>query len=204
MSRLGLGTRRGFSLIELIMVMAIMLAVAAIAMPKFVTFVSTYQLKSALNSVAGTLQQTRIIAVRKNKYYQFNYAMPASRQYVFAETVNANSTWDSGEPGGALPSKVTIQTTGFPGNATTTPNFTAQASSVAIQFNSRGLPCIVISSICQNLDTVTTPGTPTPVGFVVYVRNTGVFGVPGWGAVTVTPAGRIQTWVWNGSAYSQQ
>ena len=128
-----------------------MLAVAAIAMPKFVTFVSTYQLKSALNSVAGTLQQTRIIAVRKNKYYQFNYAMPASRQYVFAETVNANSTWDSGEPGAALPSKVTIQTTGFPGNATTTPNFTAQASSVAIQFNSRGLPCLVASPVVSDV-----------------------------------------------------
>jgi prepilin-type N-terminal cleavage/methylation domain-containing protein len=201
MSRLRIRSRRGFSLIELIMVMAIMLAVAAMAMPRFITFVSSYQLKAGLNGVSGVLQQTRMIAVRKNTHIKVRTYSASGRDFVYGD-LDDNNSWSSGEPVAQLPTKVTIQTTGNPGNATTIPNFTAQAQSVAVQFNSRGLPCVMLSTICQNLDTTASPSQQ--IGFVIYVQNTGRFGVTGWGAVTVTPAGRIQSWIWNGGSYSQQ
>lgn len=190
--------RRGFSLVELIMVMAIMLAVAAIAAPRFISYVSNYQLRAGLNSVAGVLQQTRMIAVRKNAHINFLTYQSGNRTFVYGDT-NGDSTWNTGEPVAQLPSKVSIQSSGFPGDAR---DNTSESTSLTPQFNSRGLPCVMISSICQNLDT--TSPTPQPVGFVIYVQNTGVFGVQGWGAVTVTPAGRIRIWIWNGASYSGQ
>jgi prepilin-type N-terminal cleavage/methylation domain-containing protein len=201
MSRLQFKSRRGFSLVELIMVMAIMLAVAAIAMPRFVTFVSNYQLKAGLTGISGVLQQTRMVAVRKNTHVNVLKYSANGRDFVYGDLDGSNS-WNSGEPVAQLPTKVTIQTSGFPGNATTIPSFTAQAQSVTPQFNSRGLPCVMLSTICQNLDTTAMPSQQ--IGFVIYVQNTGRFGVTGWGAVTVTPAGRIQSWIWNGGSYSQQ
>jgi prepilin-type N-terminal cleavage/methylation domain-containing protein len=201
MSRLRFQSRRGFSLVELIMVMAIMLAVAAIALPRFTTFVSNYQLRAGLTGVSGVLQQTRMLAVRKNTHINLLTYSASNRTFVYGD-VDANSSWSNGEPVAELPAKISIQTSGFPGDATTIPNFAAEPQSVTPQFNSRGLPCVMISGICQNLDT--SSATPQQVGFVIYVQNTGRFGVSNWGAVTVTPAGRIQTWIWNGGSYSQQ
>jgi prepilin-type N-terminal cleavage/methylation domain-containing protein len=201
MSRLRFQNRRGFSLVELIMVMAIMLAIAAIALPRFVTFVSNYQLKAGLTGVSGVLQQTRMLSVRKNTHINFLTYTASNRTFVYGDVDGSNS-WNNGEPVAQLPTQVSIQTSGNPGDATTIPNFVAEAPSVTPQFNSRGLPCVMISGICQNLNTTASP--VRNVGFVIYVQNTGRFGVSQWGAVTVTPAGRIQTWVWNGGSYSQQ
>jgi prepilin-type N-terminal cleavage/methylation domain-containing protein len=201
MSRLRFQSRRGFSLVELIMVMAIMLAIAAIALPRFVTFVSNYQLKAGLTGVSGVLQQTRMLAVKKNSHIKMRTYTANNRTFVYGD-LDDNSSRSNGEPVTQLPTKVSIQTSGNPGDATTIPNFAAESSSVDVQFNSRGLPCVMISGICQNLNTTASP--VRNVGFVIYVQNTGRFGVSQWGAVTVTPAGRIQTWVWNGGSYSQQ
>lgn len=201
MSRLRYPNRRGFSLVELIMVLAIMLAIAAIAAPRFITFVSNYQLKAGLSGVSGVLQQARMVAVRKNTNVTVTTYSASNRTFVYGD-LDGNGSWSNGEPVAELPTKVSIQTSGNPGDATTIPNFTAEASSVAIQFNARGLPCVSISGICENLNTTASP--VRNVGFVIYVQNTGRFGVSNWGAVTVTPAGRIQNWIWNGGAYSQQ
>jgi prepilin-type N-terminal cleavage/methylation domain-containing protein len=197
-----MNSRRGFSLIELVMVIAIMLAIAAMAMPKFLTFAATYQLRSGLDSVAGVVQQTRVNAVRGNKVIQVQSTASGNSSIIYGDT-DASGTWSNGEPGAQLPKQVQIKTSGYPGNAyTSVSTYSAESQSTAIKFNARGLPCVVISGICENLDT--SGATNVPVGFVLYVQNTGKYGLTGWGAVTITPAGRIQEWIWNGSSYSQQ
>lgn len=193
---------RGFSLIELLVVIAIMLAVSAMAMPYFVTYISNYRLRGALSDAAGFLQRMRIEAVRHNAALQISTGTRDSRSIAWVDlpggTANA---WDSGEPYVELPKNIDVVNSGYPGNATTGLGYTTQnPSSAVIRFNARGLPCVYVSggTVCENND------GSNQVGFVLYMKNSGSIGAASWGAVTITPAGRVQTWTWNGTSYSGQ
>ncbi len=195
--------RRGFSLVELLIVVVIMLAVAAIAMPRFVTYVATYRLRGAMADASGLLQQMRMEAVRRNTVLQVSTSTQDNgRRVAWVNLPGGTSNWDAGEPFLEFPKNIDVQNTGYPGDATTAMGYTAQTpSSAVIRFNQRGLPCVYPSGnpVCENID-----GSGTQVGFVLYFRNSGSFGSTGWGALTITPAGRIRTWLWNGASYSGQ
>jgi prepilin-type N-terminal cleavage/methylation domain-containing protein len=57
---------RGFSLIEVVMAMAVILILSAIALPAFVSAYRTYQLTDATTQFAGLLKFTRGEAIRLN------------------------------------------------------------------------------------------------------------------------------------------
>jgi len=60
----------GLTVVELIIVMAIVTICLAIAMPDIATFSSGYKLKAAAREVATDLQLTRLLAVKENKNFQ--------------------------------------------------------------------------------------------------------------------------------------
>ena len=60
----------GFTVIELIVVLALVTICLAIAMPDIATFSSGYKLKAAAREVATDLQLTRSLAVKENKTFQ--------------------------------------------------------------------------------------------------------------------------------------
>ena len=60
----------GFTLVELIVVMAIVTICLAIAMPDIATLSSGYRLKEAAREVATDLQLTLLLAVKENKTFQ--------------------------------------------------------------------------------------------------------------------------------------
>lgn len=198
---MSLSQRRGFSLVELMVTVFIMLAVAAIAIPQISTAISDYRLKTSMSQMSGMLQSARINAVKSN--VTVGMVSPSTtdngRSYAYAD-VNGNGSYDTGEPLVEFPLNISVQYGGYPGDATTNLGYTPQtvAASKLPKFNARGLPCVVPPSgtLCQNND-----GT-NQVGYVLYLRNQKTFGVSGWGAVTITPSGRIRTWFYNGSSYS--
>lgn len=206
MRRTSLDRRNGFTLIELVMVIAIMLAIAAYAIPTFLSAVSDYRLKNTMSQVSGLLQQQRMTAVRLNTTYRLLTATSGGRTKAWFELpttavpVAGNGQWDSGEPMVQFPSNISIQTSGYPGDAATAAGISnvQPTSTAVVQFNSRGLPCVGATP-CAILD-----GSNHPVGFVVYFQGRSNYGRNMWGAVTITPAGRVRTWFWNGSAYSAQ
>jgi prepilin-type N-terminal cleavage/methylation domain-containing protein len=59
-------------------------------------------------------------------------------------------------------------------------------------FNSRGLPCLYNSPT----------NCPTGGGYVFYFSDTRPLGQSGWAAISISPAGRIKTWYWNGSTWA--
>lgn len=207
MRRTSLDRRSGFTLLEMVMVIAIMLAIAAYAIPTFLSAVSDYRLKNTMSQVAGLLQQQRMTAVRLNETYRLLNATSGGRTIAWFERLTTanpagNGQWDSGEPIVEFPSSVKIQNSGFPGDATSSSaaniSNVQPPSTAVVQFNARGLPCVGTTP-CSILD-----GSLHPVGFVVYFQGTSNYGRNIWGAVTITPAGRVRTWFWNGSAYSAQ
>ncbi len=196
-------TRRGFSLVELIVVLVIMMAVTAIAIPNFITYISTYRLRGAATEAAGLLQEMRIEAVKRNTVLQVSNGTMNGRTAAWVNLPGGTSSWDAGEPFLLLPKDITVTNYEHPGDATTGLQYTAQSPSTAvIKFNSRGLPCITPSggTVCDNYDAT----NGVQVGFVVYFKNNASLGSPQWGAVTITPTGRVSTWFWTGRSYSSQ
>jgi prepilin-type N-terminal cleavage/methylation domain-containing protein len=76
---------RGFSLVELLVVIAVGVILAAIAIPYGLNYIRIYQTEAAGQGVASVMQLSRAQAVKRNSrnglILNFNY--PAQRQYQF-------------------------------------------------------------------------------------------------------------------------
>lgn len=185
MQRFRFNARRGFSMLELVIVVAIMLAISAYAIPNVISAIGDYKLKNTMSQVAGICQQQRMLAVRTNATIQ-----------VTSVTIT-----------GALPknlSRVTsgapvLDTTNLSNYGVTTYQAESQDSSYLAQFNARGLPCVGALSACSNID----PTSGKQVGFLIYFKMDKALGGSGWGAITITPAGRINSWFYSGSTYQK-
>ncbi len=170
-------------MLELVVVVAIILAISAYAIPNVITAIGNYKLKNTMSQVAGICQQQRMQAVRSNSTVQIGSTAIAS----------------------ALPQGVTRVTSGAPTLDTSNlssyglSNYVAQNqdTNVIAKFNARGLPCFGNAGACSNL-----AGT-TPVGYLIYFKMDKTLGGSRWGAITITPAGRINTWFYSGTSYEK-
>lgn len=185
----------GFTLIELIIVMVILLIIAAIAIPNIQQIVSNYRLDSSGHSVASLVQQARLQAVNSNQpaYAQYNNAGNPVLVYV---NNNPGAAYVTGQPDVALNSGFKFQNAaGLPddGQLKEYLGITGSASDPNLQvgsvlgFNSRGIPCIMTggAAVCSPQ-----PGGGGAVVFEWLVTDS----KGGWEAVTVTAAGRIKSW----------
>ena len=204
----------GFSLVELLVVIAIIMVVAAIATPSIVNGINGIRLRSAASEMTGIMQQARQMAVRSNKYYTVKPTVLPGGRGAYVD-LNYNDTFDGGapapEPMFQLTRGVAIVAAGAPNTANLLgqccATFAPQNSAVLPSFNSRGLPCVgpasptppggvggIPNSLCNVRDAK--GGT---VGFVYYLSQARPFGAVGWAAVSVTPAGRIRVWTYDGA-----
>ncbi|MEI6263251.1 MAG: prepilin-type N-terminal cleavage/methylation domain-containing protein, partial [Deltaproteobacteria bacterium] len=66
MDLLNMRRDKGFTLVEMMVVIAIMAIVSAIAVPNFYSYAAGMKLRSASRDLYSTLQSTRMKAVRQN------------------------------------------------------------------------------------------------------------------------------------------
>lgn len=188
--------KAGFSLTEMVLVLAIVLVVTAIATPSVVNTVANIRLRSAASGVAGLLQNARMQAVKEDDFYTSrSTTLSGSQTLVAYVDLDKDLNYDTNEPTMQLPVNTTFQASGYPSTSSMNLNYTPQAPSVLPSFNARGLPCVAAGTVCNNIV------SGNAVGFVYFLRDDRPFGAFGWAAVSVTPAGRVRTWIWDGNAW---
>jgi prepilin-type N-terminal cleavage/methylation domain-containing protein len=188
-------TSRGFSLTEVLMVVAITLVLSTIAIANIATVVSSSRIRAGISSMSGLLQNCRMLAVKKNKTLTAHMTPEGSGTlmgYVKDATDSSPlSATDSQVKWEAPVVRMTTPTgTGAPtAISNSVLGYTPQTGDIS--FNSRGLPCAYASGVCTNH------------GFLYYFKDTSRVGSKGWAALSVSPAGKIKKWFWLGASWSE-
>jgi type II secretory pathway pseudopilin PulG len=199
------GRMNGFSLLEVLIVVFVVMVVAAIAIPNVLLAVSNIRLRASAGDLAGLMQQTRIMSAKNNTVYSVRYGTRGGRQVAYID-LNGNGSFDTGEPLIEF-SGNTVAASGAPSGSGGQPSAYVLAGDTGsgsfdntniLGFTGRGLPC--------NYDTSTTPptcSTPPAKYFVFYMTSTRVgSGGVSWAGVVVTKAGRTKIVTWNGGAWN--
>jgi prepilin-type N-terminal cleavage/methylation domain-containing protein len=190
--------RRGFSMLELMIVIGISLTVAAFAVPYFLTAYHNIQLKSAASDLSGFFQKARIQAARQNAVYSIGYQAVNGAEEAYLD-LNVNGQWDANEPLIAFNPAI-IPAPGAPngvGGAPTPYVLVGDTAGVVydnattLAYSPRGLPCAYVAGACN---------TPAAGYFVYYLKDQRTNPIR-WGAVVVTRSGRTKPVIWNGVAW---
>jgi Tfp pilus assembly protein FimT len=202
------GRIRGFSVLELLIAVAIIMILAGIFIPNFTSAMHTSRLKGAVSDFSSLLQVERIRAVDDNRYYSL-YVLGNNPEQGFVDIYpqNANGSSGSGgtvidpndpviqinneigqQPVGAAPNTAALQAQLLPANSPVVP-LDGNSAASPVTFGPRGLPCKPLSGVCDTLG--------GPQAYWTFLQDNVT---QNWGAVTVTPAGRIQRWLYTGGA----
>jgi|SRR5579859_4424269 len=186
---------RGFSLLELVIVVAIMLVLAVISIPRVLKMISDLNLRYEVTNLNGLLQSARMQAIRKNDYYTVQSTSLPSGGFGYYVHLHG-ATYTSGDPVLPIGSQMTIHIgtgSGAPNESTFLSNlsFTVNSGSEPPSFNARGLPCFASVTNCPQANT----------GFVFFLTNRVITGDYSWGAVAISPSGRMQIWTCDGNGY---
>lgn len=186
---------QGFSLIELLIVVAISMIAVAMAMPLVSNAVNQVHLSSSATDYANLLQLARMRAVQNDTFYYIRTGTVSGDPVAYVD-LNGNSKWDTGEPMMVFAPGVTYKAqSAGPGLSNLKSQFlpagaTAQNSLQTTDpvFGPRGLPCVVSGSACPYLN------AGKPVSYLLFIQNS----QDGrWEAVTLNPAARIREWAYD-------
>jgi prepilin-type N-terminal cleavage/methylation domain-containing protein len=187
-------TVRGFSLIELLIVMAMMLILAAMVTPITLNTMDAYKLRGSMGSVSGLAQRCRLLALQKNTTSRMYFQTNSGAVTMYCKANNdPTQTLKQSDPQLTLDTKFSIGAT--PSSTMTSTTMwgaagTAFSSNSDPYFNSRGLPCAPPSpgAACSSIH-----------GYVYYFKYSSRS--TRWTAVSVSPASRMQNWFLSGSSW---
>ena len=95
-----LNRSKGFSLIEIMVVITIIVIVSAASIPMGLNFVRHYKVTGAVQNVAAQVQMSRGQSVKRNTnrgiLLNFNYPQPGMYQFTSLDPSPVTGTWDGG------------------------------------------------------------------------------------------------------------
>jgi len=207
--------QHGFSVLELMLVVLVMLIVMGMAAPKMLRAIDTQKLQSSAQGYASLLQEARSRAVQDDKPYEVLVDTSSGVPIAYLD-LNDDGAFNAGtEPATVLASPIIVTDSGLPTatngfdtihplniiplHDSTSPMLASDAGGTArpgLAFNQRGLPCqrFVAGGNCVNAIPPQTPPLPPQVAWVTFFKYPLGNGASAWAAISVTPAGRIKTW----------
>ncbi len=183
---------RGFSLLELLIVVAILVILAAVTVPRTLNAISDISLRYTAQNLSGLLQSARMQAVRKNAFYSVEPATLPSGDAAYYVNTKGGTTYTAGDPVLPLNSQFTVSVgpgSGAPSESFFTGGGNINPGTDDPSFNARGLPCKVNGNSCA----------PDGKGFAIFVSKAALTGNIAWAAVIVTASGHIQVWTYDNS-----
>lgn len=181
---------QGFSLLELMFVVALMMIVAAYSVPRMMNSVNDISLRYTASDYSGLLQSARIQAVKRNTFYAVKPGiLPSGQTGYYLDLTNVNA-YVNGDPFMPINPTVTIHAgtgSGAPNEAALIAGlgFAINPAADAPTFNARGLPCIVAGTTCPQA---------AGLGFAVFLKKATITGNVPWAAIIITPSGHMQIW----------
>jgi prepilin-type N-terminal cleavage/methylation domain-containing protein len=216
----------GFSLIEMLLVVVIILIVSAMAIPAALNMIHTFRLHNATTEFTSIVQQARMRSVKDSNFYPVRYkdTKPITEAYV---DITKNSTPDitctttlNCDPLVSWSDEVTPQAVATASSATDVATLQTlvlagtAASGVTfldgydivnspITFSPMGIPCVpngwTSTNVCNTASTSAAESN-TVVAYYMFFQN---IVTKKWEAVTITPAGKIQKWQYSGKSWVQ-
>ncbi len=192
---------RGLSLLELLIVVAVILIVAAMALPNIFNMIYNIRMRSAAQTVAGMMQTCRMQAVRDNTFYFVRTKLIGNATWVWVSNSATNSAPTVNEPQAILGAN--IVTSNSPPSFPTVSYIPIPLNQNKIPaFNARGLPCLSTGVQCKTQYNGGLQGQLSSA-FQLYLTGNRPFGGNTWAAVMVSPAGRVQTFIYDGNNWGQ-
>jgi prepilin-type N-terminal cleavage/methylation domain-containing protein len=189
----GRSPRNGFSLVELVLSLAVLLVITTLAVPVVVRSLQTYQLSATASQLAGMLKFAKFDAIRQNTHVNFQIMQSGTNWVAW---VDSNG---DGVPNGAEPQMVIA----IAGNDTLLPASSVPSPSPIIAtlgVGGTGYTWTVLSGsigsiMCDQRGVIVSiPGGP--VVTTVYALYLGNPNDPssGYRAVITLPSGAVQVW----------
>jgi len=187
-SRASLALQSGFTLAEMIVVVAIILIVGGMAIPNLTRAIDASRIKGSAQALAAAYQDARIRATQKDTSYQVLISPPGISPAQICIDLDGDGTCSAGDPVTTFPAQVRVSNLGVPAPLDPTqlhfPAITTEQPGASLTWNAVGLPC-------QR----TSPITPcTAVGWIQHLQLLRANGDVMYAAVTVSPTGRVKTW----------
>lgn len=186
--------QKGFSLIETLSVVGIVMVVMTTGMPTMVTAIANSRMRASMTSLSSVFQACRMKAVKENRIMTTYTSTAPSGITAYVKRASEPNQLRSTDLQVQLQAPV-VQVTAPSGPGApsaldaTTLGFTPQTGNAS--FNTRGLPCTYSSGNC------------TSSGFAYYFYDTRPGGQRAWSAVSISPAGRVKRWFWGGSSWGE-
>jgi type IV fimbrial biogenesis protein FimT len=174
----------GYSLIEMVMTLAVGLILVSVALPVLVGAIQSYRLNSIAQQTADLIALARYTAIRRNSVVSLLLAPDNTTLFV---DVNGNGKLDAGEPLVMLPSDMQIVNGGAPGTTSTglknTQNFAG-----TITFDYRGTVNFPVAGTTVTYFLVLAYTNPDQYGFraisVMWMGQTKIWKAPKGGPWT--------------------
>jgi type IV fimbrial biogenesis protein FimT len=128
--------KRGITLVELVVVMAIIAIGAAFVAPNIGAWLPNYRLRSATRDVTSVLRTAQMKAISNNTQYHVSFN-PGAGSYIL-QYQDTGGNWIDDGTAENLPQGILISNIGFPGNnAQFNPNSTSSTGSITLS-NTKG------------------------------------------------------------------
>jgi prepilin-type N-terminal cleavage/methylation domain-containing protein len=171
---------RGFSLTELLIVMAVILIVTAIAVPSFVRATQNYRLTDVASQVAGIMKSARFEAIRENNRYTWRISQAGNTTTVWDADVNG--VVDATEKLAIFNTNINVVAAGG------VPNTAGLATAITVQ----ALTAVTPANATLTFDSRGSV-TGAPAAYAVYVSDAPNGGTS-FRAVILLPSGITQIW----------
>src|SRR5215831_7592219 len=102
----------GFSMLEIMVVVAILLIVAALAVPMMSRTIANYRLDAGGHSTASLIQQARLLAVKTNQVYYVNTDTSGTPNFVYIRQDTGGR--QTGDPTISISNDLKFQTGSLP------------------------------------------------------------------------------------------